>query len=247
MNGKFRLPRFVGGTQSEQLTQTKNYLYQLVEQLNVAFSELNTPAGNGRAAGVAASAAATEKEAQNNFNSIKSLIIKSADIVNAYYEQINKRLEGIYVAEAEFPEGSAAFIEKTTQDILANSEAIEQHFSNMQKILSDVESISGELISVKAHIKCGLLYYDEEGVPIYGLEIGQRSEVNGEEIFNKYARFTSEKLSFYDSNNNEVAYISDRKLYITQVEVTGSFRMGGFVDEVLSDGGIVTKWAKAEV
>ena len=98
------------------------------------------------------------------------------------------------------------------------------------------------LIEVNAHIKSGLLYYDEAGAPVYGLEIGQRTEIDGVETFNKYARFTSEKLSFYDSNDNEVAYISDKKLYITHVEVTGSFTLGGFVDTVLPDRSVVTRW-----
>jgi hypothetical protein len=61
-------------------------------------------------------------------------------------------------------------------------------------------------------------------------------------VFNKFARFTSEKLSFYDSNGIEVAYISDKKLYITHIEVTGSFTQGGFVDTVLADRSVVTKW-----
>ena len=62
------------------------------------------------------------------------------------------------------------------------------------------------------------------------------------EVFDKFARFTSDRLSFYDQNDNEVAYISDRKLYITHVEVKGTFSIGGFIDTVLSDGSIVTKW-----
>ena len=61
-------------------------------------------------------------------------------------------------------------------------------------------------------------------------------------MFNKFARFTADKLSFYDQNGNEVAYISDRKLYITHVEVTGSFLMGGFSDTTEADGSIVTRW-----
>jgi len=70
----------------------------------------------------------------------------------------------------------------------------------------------------------------------------QRNEIYGEEVFNKYARFSSEKLSFYDRNDNEVAYISDKKLYIMDVEVTGSLSIGGFIDTALADGGVVTKW-----
>ena len=91
-------------------------------------------------------------------------------------------------------------------------------------------------------IQAGLLDYDEEGVPVYGLEIGQRSIRDGTEIFCKYARFTADRLAFYDRNGNEVAYISDRKLFITHVQITGSLVTGRFVDGVQPDGSVVTRW-----
>ena len=86
------------------------------------------------------------------------------------------------------------------------------------------------------------IYEDANGIPVYGLEVGQKNIVDGVEVFNKYARFTSDRLSFYDRNDTEVAYISDKKLYINNVEITGSYKIGRFVDTVLPDGGVVTKW-----
>jgi hypothetical protein len=108
--------------------------------------------------------------------------------------------------------------------------------------VSELEGVENAVIEVNAHIKSGLLYYGEDGAPVYGLEIGQRNEIDGQEVFNKFARFTADRLAFYDQNDNEVAYISDRKLYITHVEVKGSFLMGGFTDTVQTDGSVVTKW-----
>ena len=94
------------------------------------------------------------------------------------------------------------------------------------------------------YIESGLLGYDEKGYPIYGLEIGQRNNKDGVEVFNKFARFTANMLAFYDANNEDtpVAYISNSKLYITQVEITGGLRVGGFADTVMSDRSVVTKW-----
>jgi hypothetical protein len=66
--------------------------------------------------------------------------------------------------------------------------------------------------------------------------------VDGEEVFNKFARFTADRLSFYDQNDNEVAYVSDYKLYIRNVQITSSYQIGGYVDTVTADGGVVTKW-----
>lgn len=244
MSIELRLPNITANTDAGKLIQIQSYLYQTVQQLNYALGTIEsgtsgkvlyTGKGTGGAGG---SGGVSPEDAVVTFNSLKGLIIKSADIVNAYYDVISTRLEGLYVAQSDF----GTYTEETAQDIEANSTSIQQLYTNMQEIVTDIENVEHTLIEVNAHIKTGLLYYDDDGVPVYGLEVGQRTEIDGEEVFNKYARFTSEKLSFYDQNGTEVAYISDRKLYITDVEVTGSFREGGFVDYVQTDGSIVTKW-----
>lgn len=241
MSVKLRYPDFSVPSPVDPMKRLHSYLYQVIDELNIALDSVESKADEAHQAATAAAAsagAASEKGAQSTFNSIKSLIIKSADIVNAYYEVINRRLEGLYVAESDF----GTYTEETSQTITENSTGIEMLFTNFQSIITDLENMEHTLIEVNAHIHPGLLYYDEEGIPVYGLEIGQRTEIDGEEVFNKYARFTSDKLSFYDSNNNEVAYISDKKLFITHVEVTGSFKIGSLTDTALSDGSVVTRY-----
>lgn len=241
MSMDIRYPNITGKDSEVQLLQVKSYLHQLVDQLNWA---LKTVEGGTSGSAVyldnasAYGAGETDAKAQATFNSIKSLIIKSADIINAYYQEVNRRLEGVYVAESDF----GVYVEQTSQQIEENSTSIDRLYTNLQQITTDIEGLEHSLIEVEAHIRSGLLYYDEDGVPVYGLEIGQKTEIDGEEVFDQFARFTAEKLSFYDSNGNEVAYISDKKLYITHIEVTGSFTHGGFVDTVLADRSVVTKW-----
>ena len=235
-----RYPNINGKTTEEQLVQTKLYLKGLVDQLNFALQEVG--GGSAGSASVTGTALVSKSEKESNaiatFNDIKALIIKSADIVNAYYDQINTKLEGVYVAESDF----GSFAEHTTQDILANSTSIQQIYSDIQAIITDIDNLEHSKIETNAYINSGLLFYNDSGVPVYGLEIGQRNTIDGVEVFNKYARFTSDKLSFYDSNNNEVAYVSDRKLYITVVQVTGELIRGKLVDIVQTNGTIVTKW-----
>lgn len=240
MNANLRFPNITAQNDKEKLTQVQSYLHQLVQQLNWAFD--NVSGGNSARQSVELSKASgtvvESAEAQATFNNIKSLIIKSADIVNAYYDSINSRLKGLYVAQSDF----GVYVEETEAVIEANSTNIEQLYTNMQTILTDIENLEHSLIEANAYINSGLLYYDDQGVPVYGLEVGQRTEIDGVEVFNKYARFTANKLSFYDANDNEVAYISDMKLYITHVEVTGSFALGGFVDEIKSIGRVITRY-----
>jgi hypothetical protein len=240
MGTELRYPNITGTNEREMMVQMKSYLYQLVDQLQYALNNI----------GASSVAVVTQKPSvvhQTNsgsadpvamFNDIKSLIIKSADIVNAYYYEITTRLEGKYVAESDF----GSFAEQTEQAISQSSTDIEQLFTNLQTIITDIENISFTLAEVNAHIRSGLLYTGDDGIPVYGLEIGQRNSIDGVEVFNKYARFTSDRLSFYDQNDTEVAYISDYKLYIRNVEITLSYKIGGLVDTVMPNGDVVTKW-----
>lgn len=237
MSFDIRLPNITASTEAGKLQQIQSYMYQLVGQLNWALNNIGGIGGTPTAKSGTEASTASEDDPISNFNSIKGLIIKSADIVKAYYEEIDNllKLSGEYAAQSDF----GSFAEQTTAQVNANSQHIEQVFTDIQKINSAMEEMN---IDVAAHINSGLLYYDGEGVPVFGLEIGQRTEVDGVETFNKYAQFTADRLSFFDKNGYEVAYISDRKLYITEVEITGSQIMGGFKRMVVPGVGVVTKW-----
>ena len=308
-----RMPGRTGGSEREQLAQMQSYLYQLAEQLNWAFEHVST---GGAAVEVTLNQqgqAAQHLDPNATFAAIKGLIIKSADIVNSYYDTISARLNGLYVAKSDY----GTFVEKTTAAIEANSKGIKQNYqaqqtlntsfntrisaanstansakaaaesagkdantalNNQQTLRGDMENLGSSLkatdgkadqaltgansakeeaaaakkaandtaagfaelesqaedlakqldalntiiITTNAYIKTGLLYEGADGVPVYGLEIGQTNTVNGQAVFSKFARFSADRLSFYDRNNTEVAYISDYTLYITNAEITGN-------------------------
>ena len=258
-----RLPSITAATEREQLQQMKSYLFQLAEQLQWALQNVDTSNNTVVVAPTAKSLSSptqTPVSAEATFGAIKALIIKSADIVNAYYEEINKRLEGIYVAESDF----GTFQEQTSLDMAATSENIKLAFGNIQEIKTGVDSslnellgeiggiddkvdksldgINSYLVDVKASIKVGHLNKDKANeTPIYGIEVGQTNIVNGKETFKKFARFVADRLSFYDRNGIEVAYISDYKLYITHAEVTGTLKIGGYL--VDGTNGLTFRWA----
>lgn len=274
MSIDIRLPQINPKTEAEK--QIASYLFQLAEQLQWALKNVDTSSNTVIVTPTPKSllpGTQTAVTAEETFGLIKSLIIKSADIVTAYYEEINKKLIGEYVALSDF----GTFAENTSQDVVENSTNINRTFNNVQEIKtgvdSSLESLSAEiggidskvdgvntnlskdisdlksvlqtfktsLGEVTANIKSGLLYYDN-GIPVYGLEIGQINTIDGVEVFNKFARFTAERLTFYDQNGSEVAYISDYKLYISNVEITSSFKIGGYIDTVTADGAVITKW-----
>lgn len=233
-----RLPNITAPTESGQLSQMRSYIYQFAEQLNYALKQLEQKQSETEQyidGQQHPTEDQTEKQAVTNFNSVKALIIKSADIVNAYYEEISKKLEGVYVAESDF----GTFKQNVEAEFKETAENIEQNYYNKQEIDSQIESIN-EIIA-NAYIRSGLLGYDSAtGAPIYGLEVGQTNTVDGVETFNKYARFTSDRLSFYDKNDTEVAYISDYILHITNAEISGSLTLGRYYIDTTN--GLSFKW-----
>ena len=172
---------------------------------------------------------------QETFAGIKNLIIKSADIVESYSQEIKKQLDGLYTAKSEF----GTYREKTNQELTANARGLQQLFTSAAELSRTVDGLVTENTATRAYIRTGCL--KEGAYPIYGLEIGQRSSLNGQEVFRKYARFTAERLSFYDGSDVEVAYISDYQLYITGAQVAGTFKIGGRF-QVSFDQGLTFQW-----
>ena len=240
MSIDIRLPNINSATEQGQLSQMRSYLYQLVEQLNWALNTVQDGAVQTvvqpMTAPTASGTAAAEQEAQDTFNSIKSLIIKSADIVNAYYETMRLRMDGEYVAESDF----GVYRRTTAAELSATIDSVNQLYTDLQSVEETADGAYDSVRAVTANIKTGLLYTNESGVPVYGLEVGQRNVENGVESFRKYARFTANRLSFYDQNDTEVAYISDYKLFITQAQITGNITLGRYVAD-MSDG-LAFKW-----
>ena len=223
MSVQFKTPNITGSTDREKLVQIQSYLYQMAKQLQWAFDTIGTgtqstgttisnTGGKGKAAAA---------DPLTTFAGLKNLIIKSADIVNAYYTEICKRLEGKYVAQSDF----GNYTEQTSQEIQENSNNINQIFANFRTLSDTVDEMYNSTLATNAYIKTGLLAEKEDGSPIYGLEVGQTNSVDGELFFDKFARFTSEKLSFYDRNDVEVAYISDYHLHITNASISGTLTL----------------------
>lgn len=218
----------------------RRYLFRLAFQLQAALDSLEQgQLTQEKGLRAAEKRLETGESPEASFQKIKSLIIRSADIVEAYSEELYHRLSGDYLAVSEFGE----YREETEARLEATSRAITQTYENLQTLESDYAGMEKTLLSVEAAIKTGLLYYQADGTPVYGMEIGQREQVDGVEVFHKFARFTADRLSFYDQNGTEVAYISDYRLHVTHARITGSLLLGKY--QVDAADGLVFKWIEA--
>lgn len=239
MTVDIRLPNITGKTEAEQLTQIKSYLYQFAEQLQWALKTVETGSSANIVQQSNTPVSVAKDDPVSNFNQLKGLIVKSADIVEAYYEKIDSllKLSGDYTASSEF----GTFREQTQNQISATNSQIQQNITDLQSIFDENGNIRSELL-VNGHIFSGIIEYAKDGEAIVGIEIGQTVTENGENVFNKFARFTAEKLSFYDAlvQDEPVAYISNYKMYITNAEVSGTLKLGGFVLD--TSNGLALRW-----
>ncbi len=235
---EIRPPELMGGTEAEQLRKIQSYLYILAEQLQFAFDGVSK---EQEAVQTQVSQAAEKKEDGRSFSAIKALILRSSEITAALEERMEKTFNGLYVAKSQFGD----FEQRTQQKIEASSQELRQEFSNFQKLETDVEQLRETLLEVSASIRTGLLDYRDTGEPVYGVEIGQQERQDGVVCFRKFARLTAEKLSFYDQNEVEVAYVSDRRLYVTGAtvnEITAQsaevrrLQMGEYTWQLSTDG-----------
>lgn len=238
MSIQIQTPNITAADDRQRLQQIQSYLYRMAGQLQWAFDTLQTT-GGGTAGTLPLSRQqeSGKTDPASTFAAIKSLIIKSADIVESYSQQISQKLEGQYVARSEF----GTYCEQTTQEIRTNSAGISQLFTDLRQISDTVGGLYDSAIRTNAYLKSGYLGENQDGTPVYGLEIGQTNSVDGTTVFDKFARFTADRLSFFDSNDVEVAYISDYKLYITNAEVSGSLWLSGRF-KIYYKGGLAFQW-----
>lgn len=233
MNIDLRPLNLTATTPEAKIAQIQSYLVQFVSQLQYALYSIEEQEKEYIERIENKQKEITpEKEAESTFNSIKSLIIKSADIVNAYSEEINRELSGLYVARSDF----GTYSEQTSRLIEENSKYTQDVFLNVQEISSSLSEVENIVLETNAYIKSGELDTDEEGRPVIGIEVGQTN--NG--VFSRYARFTSERLSFFNSNGIEIAYVSGQKLYITSAEITGNLTLGKY--EIDTSDGLIFRW-----
>lgn len=239
------LPQQLRGSEREQLEGMKTYLYQLAQDLQFALGAVEKQiitvqdtAANAERTLRSVSESQTPKA---QFSGLKALIIKSADIVNVYYEEINRRLSGLYVAQSDF----GTYRQETQQEITENAQGITRAFSDMQAIGDTLAQVQAAVTQVNAWIKTGKLGEDENSVPIYGVEIGQQTEEDGLVVFRKFARLLSDRLSFFDQNGVEVSFIGDETMHITRAEISSltagnasaeQFRMGEYLWFTGADG-----------
>ena len=110
-----------------------------------------------------------------------------------------------------------------------NSRGVTEASESIQKIDTDLDGVMEYVNTTKGYIHRDEL--DDDGS--IGIEIGETTDTG----YHRYARFTADRLTFYDVNGNPVAYIgagdadkSDSNcLYVRGKAVfLGEIQLGGY-------------------
>lgn len=213
------------------------------QQLNMALSQLDQ--ANKNDSHDAERRQATNKaEMQQQYQTLKSMIVKTADYVEQSMEQISAQLSGEYVAVSDF----GSYMEKLNAYIEANPEAITQYYSFASDLQADMNKVDASFSDYKTntegYIRTGIVYYDGN-MPVYGVAVGQNltaTEVDGEKVVdqnNFRATFTAKKLSFWQ-DSTEIAYVSNNQLYITHIVVLDSMRIDRW--HMATQNGLAFQW-----
>lgn len=253
MGIKVETPPALRGQPESQIKEISSYLFRLAEMLNVALNNLNE--NNFSSAAEISSKKTSTANAPSidtvaSYNELRGLISNSAQIVSVEMQKLRAELEKQYVAVSD---DWGTFQENISTTIEATAESVVQSYnydSELQTLQEKAAGFSAYKISTEGYIRQGFIDYDENNVPIVGIAIGQgltstAVTVNGTEYQKiddtvSCAFYTATKVSFR-INGQEVAYVSNRKLYIGDVEITGSVVLGS--KWMISTGsGLTIKW-----
>lgn len=234
-------PPTLNGDEQAQITQVYRYLFRLSEQLNAVSATLDNQATKAseeiaKAAGIDLAATSA---ADNQYTALVSLVVKTAEIVNAEIDKVVTRLSSRYRASGEFGE--------LTEEIIREIEDTAK--KTLESFIYDAKVTSltpGEESSFETHLEGfiarGIIGYEEDGrTPIIGIAIGEellkkKNVVDGKtyemiDTTANMATYTADKLSFW-IDGVEVAYLSNAELYVTRIIVLDSIKLGGWDLEV---------------
>ena len=156
------MPPSPQGTVQEQLVRQYSYLFQMAQQLNVALGQLES-GGTAAPTGGTATPAAREQQ----YQTLKSMIVKTADTVQRRMDQLSAKLTGEYVAASEF----GTYVERLNAYLEANPEALTQYYSFFADLQASTETVSAAFeqyrVETEGYIRTGIVCYDG-AVPQYG-------------------------------------------------------------------------------
>ena len=236
----FDNPPVLSGDNRTQMTQLYNYLFTISNKLNESMMSLSTEelAATVEARIRSGSAGGQIEEAvKSQYDTLKSMIIKTATIVRTEMQEIQTTLESQYTALSE---DFGAYEENLSANIRAGAEGVLQDYHYEERV-TGLEDETGTFIRrTNQYIFTGLV---NPTTLEYGIAIGEGVtgyDANGNPYLNTNARcatFTMNEMAFWQGET-KLAYFSSGKFYISNGEITNTLQIGDFVWKRMADGSL---------
>jgi len=227
----FDNPPNLQGMAEEQLRQLYSYLTAMSNKLNSALMTITIEQMAPETQQIIREGEKERQAAQDQ--ALKSLIVKTADIVRTEMQEISARLTGSVTALSEqfgtYEQELGATIRATAQGIL-------QDYHYEERITGLETDTAGFMRRINQYIFCGLV---DAVNGKYGIAIGENvTKADGTlDTAARMATFTMDELAFYQGET-KVAYVTSRAFYITDGVVVNSLMMGNHIWKKLSDGSL---------
>ena len=224
----FDNPPVLQGDEKNQLITLYRYLNAMSEKLNTALNSISVGQMDANTQQVIRTGNKAETEQQ--VAGLKSLIIKTAEIVHGEMDEISTTLESRfnYISD-QF----GTMQENITSRIEANARGITQNYEYIQTIQQQGNNNATLTEHFRQYIFAGILDTTTQKA---GIAIGEHV-TNDDGTYNsaaKMATFTMDRLSFWQGDV-ELAYFSDNVFHIPNGEVGKTMKMGRHTWKVLAD------------
>lgn len=215
-------PNISDQTPEGQLRQVKDYLFLLADKLNLQDNSAEKVFQEVSKAIDAEAVATTDNEQAaklREYANLKALIVKTGDYAISHSEEISKVFNSYFGANSEF----GKYYEELERRVTENAQGVEDLFTYTAGINNENGNFG---VGTKQFIKSGLLYYDENQIPVFGVGVGILNTVatEGDKVIdlkqNRLATFAADEIAFWD-NGNKVAYISGNSINFPAANIRG--------------------------
>lgn len=247
------MPPTLMGSAEQQLQQLHRYLFRMNEELNRAVDAQNVTVRDIETRQQqSVSAEKLDQSLAEQYSNAKALIIKTADIVRSEMDKITTELDSKYLAISEF----GTFKEDIKQEIEVTATGVVQEFDYDAKLEALGADFEEYRVESKGYICSGIIGYDDDNMPIYGIAVGQdlastTITVNGEEtelidMTRNLATYTSDRITFWQ-NGVAVAYVSNGEMMINKIKTIEGLQFEDEWEVSRMRGGFAIKWIGGEV
>lgn len=228
MGMTFRPPAASGG--QGDVKALYSYLFQLAEQLNVAFDNVDAQGGGAayRAMQLAGGAVNGEVDASTTeaYQNLKALIIKTATQVTSDIRKKYIDLAQGYLAQSEY----GTYAEYLQAQIELGADGVIANWDQTNMITTSVADFNEYIAQSDVYMQIGIVHENENGTVEAGVVVGknfQKVTIDGVETITSkdvYMLLTAEQISFWQDGVKRSSFSLEdffvNKAYIDEVETS---------------------------